>query len=285
MRRFRALRCSLRPVDSGKLTNFKNEFLKLNEDLAISVQEPASKTDPLARYIPADAKAFLVEDFRLNQSERVSQRISTLAPWVIFLGFVVSPFLVMKYNLDRLGSNKDVDSGRQIRVHSRYPFKRINYKSVPGILERRFPTFLLGVSDNFHSQIIGLFVRELDSLLASHGIDISVCVMDLDSADPSFKSKHHTAPFGQLIIPGGDVVEFPGPWSLRDAFEFLLPSHRVTESMVSDIRESEAKLLRFRKCLFHRRFVKLDRTWSISDSILENTSLDSALNRCESAGM
>jgi hypothetical protein len=272
-------------VDSQALTNLKKEVLQSSERRALSVQDPVSKIDPLARYIPADAKAFLVEDFRLNDSERVSQRISTLAPWFIFLGFVVSPFIVMKYNLDRLGSKKDVDSGKQIRAHARYPFKRINYKSVPEILERRFPTFLLAASDNFQSQVIGLFVRELDSLLASHGVDISVCVMDFDSADAIFKSKYHAAPLGQLIIPGGDMVEFPGPWSLRDAIDFLLPSDRVTEAMVSDIRESESKLLRFRKCLFRRRFVKLDRTWSLSDSISENTSLDSSLNRCESAEM
>jgi len=239
-----------------------------------------SRLPPLSRYLPSDAKAFLVEKNRLDPAERISQGISTAIPWMIFIAFACSPFFVMKYNLDRLESKTVNESEPQLVRSLRTPFRRVSYASIPEIIERRHPTLIFVLSGDFFSVIVGLFAKELDRILDNHGISTSVCVLDYDSADSGFRSRNPIAPLAHLISPGEKLVEFPGPWNLRAVLDFLVPPSRVSESMVSEVLEAERKLARLRECLFRKRFVEKDQSWTLEASLSEN-SIESAIVRCE----
>lgn len=232
----------------------------------------------LRRYLPGDAKALLVEEIRLDPSEKVSQRVSSTAPWLLFLFCAGSPFLLMKYNLERLNSKPQTPS--QVCQSPRYPLKKIQYSSVPEILERRNPTFIFCVANDFHSQLLGMFAKELDRILGANGMLTSVCFLDYDSTDDKFKSKFPLPAFGHLISPGYEVRDFPGPWRLKEVLSFLVPTGSITDSMVSDVTESESKLMRFRECLFKRRFAQIDKSWTF-EGIMDQPSLDSAIDKCE----
>jgi len=241
--------------------------------------ELSPNLDPLLRYIPTDPSAFLVEDHRLESAERVSQRISSIFPWIIFGLFAVSPYFVMKYNLEKLGATRDSPAEAPLHKVRRNPFMKITFADLTEILERRKPTLVVIYSSGFHSQVLLLLFRELDDLFSKHGIDYSICVFDHSTADETFKSSYPVAPYCQLVLPGNKVVDYSGLWNASNLVRFILPPSLISDEMKADIVEIESNLELFRDCLFGARFVAGNKAWT-SDRSISSESLDSALAEC-----
>ena len=113
-------------------------------------------------------------------------------------------------------------------------------------------------------------------------IACSVCVFDLDTADSAFRQQYPLAPVGQLVQPGNELTDYTGLWNLRGMIEFIARPSQITDGLLRDIAESDAKLNRVQGCLFRRRFAEQDKSRTVADS-LNSASLDSILDRCESA--
>jgi hypothetical protein len=258
-----------------------------NERIEISLNDSTNQLstevsdgtiDPLSRYLPTDPTAFLVEDHRLGSAEKVTQTVSSITPWLIFGAFACAPFFVMKYNLDSMRNQPRVVLP-VTKPKTRYQFKQVVFSDMPDILERRFPTFVGGVSNDYHSQILVVLIKELDTLLEKYNIDCSVCILDHRTAPDTFKQEYPLASFGQLVKPGNQLVDFSGAWNLTDLVKFIVPPSNITDEMIIDIKEREEKLIEFKQCMFRDRFVKMRRDWSISNS-LACDSVDTALNKC-----
>ena len=251
----------------------------------VSREHINSNLDSISRYLPTDPTAFLVEEHRLNPTEKLSQRVTSVTPWLLFGAFACSPFFVMKYNLDKLSASSDgADPEDALRKKSigRIPFRHCTYADMPEILERRYSTFVGIYSDNFQSHMAVLVYKELDRLLAKYMIACSVCVFDLDTADSAFRQQYPLAPVGQLVQPGNELTDYTGLWNLRGMIEFIARPSQITDGLLRDIAESDAKLNRVQGCLFRRRFAEQDKSRTVADS-LNSASLDSILDRCESA--
>ena len=243
----------------------------------ISSKVANPRLDSLSRYIPTEARGFLVEDHRLTTSEKASQRVSSVIPWIVLGVLTVSPFLVMQYNLQRLSSTPvNAVSGEETKNKvPRYAFRRMGFADVPELLSRRFQTFVFAFDDSFHSQVLFFLIKELDQILSSHGIDISVCAVDLGTADSKFRSRYPHGPVGHLIEPKDQsLMDFVGRWSARSVVEFLLPESKITPEMQSDLIRLEERTGDFRRCLFRERFI--NQKGSSSSSI----DIDTAIARC-----
>jgi len=237
--------------------------------------------DPISRYIPTDTKAFLVEDHRLTTREKVSQKVSSVFPWILLSVFATAPFFVMKYNLEKLESiSKPAESPVVTRI-SRPHFRRILFADIPDILQRRVPSLVTMLDESFHSQVLVLLFLELDSLFEKYKIDTAVCALPYSSVTPEFRAQYPTAPQCQLVKPAdGTVIDFQDSWNARNVVEFVIPRTQITDPMAADIAEIESKVQQFRKCLFLKRFIE-KKPWTVSDS-LDSDSVDSALVRCAS---
>ena len=264
------------PIASGTRTLASKESV-LDSSLDIHVDK--SSMDPLMRYLPSESQAFLVEDHRLTGSERASQKVSAVFPWMMLMIFAAAPFVIMKYNLNKLGHHvtEKVDDKKTFR----HPFKAITFNELQDILQRRSMTLCNFYDNSFHSQILVLVFREIDNLFSKHGVDVGICAIPIESASEDFKTQHETVPVCQLVRPtDGTVVDFTDSWSTRSLVEFVLPPSRISPGMKKDIEEVESKLAEFRKCLFAKRFLdKKHSQWSVSDSV-NSDSVDVALARC-----
>ncbi len=237
--------------------------------------------DSLLRYLPTDSQAFLVEDHRLTASEKTSQKVSAVIPWILFSVLAVSPFAVMKYNLEKMEVAHQSAEKVSAPVSVRHAFRAISFHDIPDLLQRRVMTLLNIYDESFHSQILILAFREIDRLFSRHGIDVGVCVVPYSSSSESFRLKYPTGPICQIIKPAdGAVVDFADGWSTRNLVEFVLPPSRISTDMGKDIDEIEAKLGEFRRCLFTKRFLdKKHSAWTVKDSV-EADSIDLAIVRC-----
>ncbi len=238
--------------------------------------------DPLQRYVPTDDKAFLVEDFRLTKTERVSQTVSSVIPWILLVTLGVTPFLAMKYNLERMASKDSSISGRVLETKSaRLPFRVMTFSSVVDILQRRLPTLVSFFDESFHSHVLSLLFREVDRLLSEHSIDVSLCAVPYSSVSQDFRAKYPSAPVVHLASPSdGTLFDFEGPWSAEGLVEFILPPSQISNAMRADIKTIEEKVVDFKKCLFAKRFIKKKHdAWTLEDS-LNTDSLDLALVKC-----
>lgn len=247
---------------------------KAAADLSSETKSPPE--DSISRYIPTETRAFLVEDHRLNSTERTSQKVASIIPWALFGFLVVSPFFVMRYNLEKLSiasANTPVEMQTKHNL-TRPAFRKVSFSEMPEILARRFPSFVFGYDSSFHSQVLYALMRDLDGILSAHGVEISVCAMDLATADSKFRSQYPVGPIGQLVVPkDGSVVDFSGAWSARSVVEFLIPSSRISSAMNNDLVRLETRMDGIKRCLFRERFVDKDRGSIPVD-------LDSILARC-----
>ena len=265
---------TLKPA--GKMPGVSNRAAE-NSSVSTDVQQPSLQ--PLSRYIPSESLGFLVEDHRLTGTERTTQRISSITPWILLGAFTMAPFFMMKYNLDKMADAREIQSESAPQVIApRHSFRKIDFADVRTLVERRTPTFVIFYDRSFHSQVLLLLVREMDNLFSQHKVDVNVSVVPYASSPARFTEQYPTAPIGQFIVPkNGAVVDFPGPWNLRSLVEFIIPPSRITGDMAQEIDELEGKLKEYKDCLFHRAFV--DKKWNFQDS-LEDASVEDALVRC-----
>ena len=213
---------------------------------------------PLSRYVPSANKSFLVEEHRLTDSEKVTQKVSSILPWM-FLGlFAVSPFLMMKYNLGRFSSHqKDavtVDNTRTII--SRHTFGVYTTADIPELLARRTPTLICFVSENYHSRVVAKLFEEIDAIFNHFGVKVNVALVRMTSIDdPNMVA---VAPHCQLLVPkGGDgeVYSFSGLWNLEQIIRFVLPDTKISSPMAQSIHAAHERLARTQKTMFKTHFV------------------------------
>lgn len=236
---------------------------------------------PISRYVPTDPTAFLVEEHRLTSGEKLIQSVTSVFPWLFLAALGLSPFFVMKYNLNKL-SQEVYESPAPRETEGRLSFRHISYSDMPEVIERRNPTLVGVYTDNYHSMIYLPLFREIDSLLGLHKIQCSVCIFPAKSANSDYLTRYPAglSPQAQLVLPGNKVVDFEGRWSSGNLLEFLIPDKKITASMKQALTEMDAKVSRLEECVFRRRFAASHAKWTIEDS-LASESLDAALARCE----
>jgi hypothetical protein len=258
-----------------------NTSLSSSSSNSIDAYSGVFTDDSLLRYIPTDSQAFLVENHRLTPAENATQKVTAFLPWILFGLCAVSPFAVMKYNLEKMEVSTTSADKVTTSKPARHPFRAISFQDIQDILQRRTMTLLNIYDDSFHSQVLVLAFREIDRLFLRHGIEVGVCVLPFSSSSDSFKSKYPTGPLCQLLNPSnGTVVDFAQGWSTKNLVEFVLPPSRITACMETEIDSVEAKLGEFRKCLFAKRFLdKKHTSWTVQDSV-ESESVDVAIARC-----
>ena len=210
---------------------------------------------PLSRYIPEGNKSFLVEDHRLSPSERTTQRVSSIIPWIVFGGFAITPFLVMKYNLQKLSTNQSasarVDSVAP--VPARHRFGVFARQDIPELLARRTPTLVCHVSENYHSRVMSKLFEEIDSLFDKFGIKINVALIRCTSLDDE-----SPAPYCEYFVPekgDSNVYHYEGQWNVESLVRFVVPEPKISEAMRESIREIEQEVSRFHTQLFKARFI------------------------------
>jgi len=216
----------------------------------------------ISRYVPSDTSSFLVEEHRLTEAEKITQQVSSVTPWLLFGVFAASPFFVMKYHLDRLSTSSDpslTKSTTESHKPTRYAFKRVKYEDMPEIIERRTPTLVGIVSNNYHSVVVSKMFEEIDSIFEQHGININVILLDATTADGKFQStyKPSLAPYCQLITPTAtldrSVVEYEGTWTIDSIMQFVLPGKK--DDMHDEIVTRSEKMAQWHDELFRNRFV------------------------------
>ena len=95
------LRCSQDKLKFALNITTSDIRKSIRDNSELSTETLDLKMNPISRYVPTDPSAFLVEDHRLNDGEKITQTVSSISPWVIFALFACAPFVVMKYNLER----------------------------------------------------------------------------------------------------------------------------------------------------------------------------------------
>jgi len=213
---------------------------------------------PLSRYVPSASKSFLVEEHRLTDGEKVTQRISSVLPWLIFGSLAITPFLVMKYNLSRIsdvGRPSNLPENSSIAT-ARHKFATFTTADIPELLARRTPTLICLISENYHSRVMSNLFEELDTIFDNFGIKVNVSLVRMSSDDdPKMVA---LAPHCQLIVPkAGDGVIYPfsGPWNLEEIIRFVLPEAKITAQMRQSIQEAHERLSHIQKSMFKKCFV------------------------------
>lgn len=267
----------------GSVTEFSSEALKKTVDDCLASEVAFNEKSSISRYLPSEQMAFLVEDRRLTGSERVSQKVSSFLPWFLLGAFAISPFFVMKYNLQRLSS--DHESAKAVapaNYAKRSPITHARFSDIPDLIQRRIPSIIYMYDDSFHSRVMLLLFRELDHLLDKHNIAIGISLIPHSSATHAFRQAYPVGPMCQFLHPGNgsSVVDFEGPWNARNLLEFVISPSQITPSMLLALESIESKLGQLRRCLFRRRFIEKDIRWLTEDS-LEAASVEDALVRCE----
>jgi hypothetical protein len=245
---------------------------------------PKLDMERLARYIPTDPKSFLVEEHRLSSSENVTQKVSSILPWVMFGVFAVTPFLVMKYNLTKLSAAKDSAPSAPTEFVPREKFRHISFRDMPEVIDRRKPTLVGMFSDTYHSSVVMVIFREIDRLLDEFKIDTSVAVFDLATVDSHVFTEQYLpslGPYCQLVTPGNKLFAYSGPFTVEGILGFILGDAKVSPALRVAARESDVRMRNFQKCVFAHRFVH-GNTWSVHDTLLVN-SLEEAIARCENS--
>ncbi len=282
--RLKLLRCvteprSVVPVKPALAGDKNTQSTTRSDGLVV----PELRMDRLARYIPTDSSSFMVEDHRLTESERATQTLSTYLPWVIFGVFATVPFLVMKYNLEKLSkaSHSPSDQPMKAGFRQRAPFRVIQFRDMPEVIERRKPTLVGMFSDNYHSSILLNVFREVDKLFEHYNVETGVVVYDVASADnPDFTSKYpgSLGPYCQLVMPGDRLVDYEGPFTVESLLEFLVGHDKISPDMRESSRASDSRLRLLQQCVFRRRFID-GKKWTVED-VLSVDSLEAALVRC-----
>ena len=271
-------------VRENSISKPSSELPNTHTDDRLSSALAFNDRSSIARYLPSEQMAFLVEDRRLTGSERVSQKVSSVLPWILLGIFASSPFFVMKYNLERISSDREVvnqeaTSSKQMK---RPIVTRLQFNDIPDILQRRTPSVIYMYDESFHSRVLLLLFRELDRLLSQHNIDIGICVIPHSSSTPAFRKSYPVGSICQYVDPanGSSVVDFEGPWNARDLLEFMIPPSQITPAMNVALNRIESKLGEFRQCLFRRKFINKDIQW-LTEHSLDAVSVEDALVRCE----
>lgn len=244
---------------------------------------PQLHVDRLARYIPTDTSAFMVEEHRLTGAERATQSISTLLPWLVFGVFATAPFIVMKYNLEKMArvSEERADEPVNDALFRRSAFRQIQYKDMPEVIESRKPTLVGIFADNYHSSVLVSVLREVDRISDKFSIPTGVVVFDMASVDcSSFTDAYPPAlgPYCQLISPGNKLVEYNGAITVEALLDFLVSDARITPAMREEVREGDDRVRGLQKCVFTRRFIQ-GKTWTVQDTLAVE-SVEAALARC-----
>lgn len=263
---FLMLRIATNQFNARKLTTTVSKALDVplqtniteNSHSALSVASDPAST-PISRYIPSSGKSFLVEEHRLTDSEKTTQKVSAVIPWLVFGAFAITPFFVMKYNLQRLSGEASVPTGpsKNIPMNSaRYKFGVYTQHEVPELLARRSPTLVCLVSGNYHSQVMSKLFEEIDRFFEAFGIKINVALVHLDdTADPKFRQLAPHCQFFTTQKGDSSIYSYEGPWNVDNIIRFVLPESKITQPMFRSIKESEDRITQIQQTLFKRQFI------------------------------
>jgi hypothetical protein len=204
----------------------------------------------------------LVEEHRLTEGEKLAQKVSSFTPWMLFAVFATTPFVVMKYHLDRLSNTGGIDpiTPTEHKVN-RFALKKIRYDDMPEIIERRTPTLVGIASSNYHSNVICKLFEEIDGLFEKYGINVNVVLLDAETGDEQFRAKYDPslAPYCQLISPtrSGEksVVDYDGIWNIDGIVRFVLSEKQVTPLMVHEMMDRSRSVDDFHRHMFRSKFV------------------------------
>ena len=214
---------------------------------------------PISRYIPSSGISFLVEEYRLTESEKTTQRVSAILPWLLFCAFAVTPFFVMKYNLQKLyaGTSVSTELSKNVGMKSvRYKFGLFSNKDIPELLSRRSPTLVCLVSENYHSQIMSRLFEEIDGLFEAFGIKINVALVELgDDADINLRKLAPHCQFFTSKQGDANIYSYEGPWSVSNIIRFVIPEKEITQPMRHSIIDCEDRIASINRDLFRRQFI------------------------------
>ena len=184
---------------------------------------------PIDRYLPpSDPYAFLIEDSKLTESERVWQKIFVVLPWLVFAAMVASPFgLIWAFQPGTEAHKRMMKIDQEERRHKARQFNIPAFKTIPfhavvDVIERPSVSLILLFSNSFESKLAYPTLAELDKLFRKFNCPIGIVAIDLSKEDVSeeFREMYpsQTAPYLQIVAPeklgddadGNIVIDYRG---------------------------------------------------------------------------
>jgi hypothetical protein len=276
---------------------------------------------PIDRYLPpSDPYAFLIEDSKLTESERVWQKIFVVLPWLVFAAMVASPFgLIYAFKPGTEAHKSMMESQAEERRRKAQQFNIPEFKTIPfhavvDVIERPSVSLILLFSNSFESKLAYPTLAELDKLFRKFNCPIGTVAIDLSKDDVSEEFRemypNQSAPYLQIVAPekigddtdGNIVIDYKGKLRadhiLRQvARHTLLPDElqaevSVVDSMVDDLhdelfslmyvddREPQASVFKRLLSRNNDKNEKYDVSSDLFDRVWKQVSLNGSVRDC-----